>query len=258
MFYIGRMQDSFGFDDAEIGWWRERLGGALGRLAPRRRRGPLSQLIKSLISGRTRDAVSLDAYNRLVRAWPDPARLAAADPQAVERTIAAVTFAEAKAPHLLATLRMIGAERPDYGLEFLAGWPEARALSWLERHPGVGRKVAAATLNASTLAKRVFIVDSHVHRVLRRLGYIGGKATPRAASERVTAAARSLDADGLLELFAGMKRLGQTLCRYEAPDCARCPLAARCRTAAEPRRQIRLSPGGRKDYSIGLPRGTAF
>lgn len=226
------MQQSFGFEDAEIVWWRCQLSSRLGRLVPERRRGPLSQLVKSLISSRTRDAVSLAAYNRLVRIWPHPASLAAASPDEVERAISTVTFAEAKAPHLLATLRMIGEERPDYDLDFLARWPEMRSLVWLERHPGVGRKVAAATLNASTLGKRVFIVDSHVHRVLHRLGYIREKEPPKAASERVTSSARSLDADGLLELFAQMKLLGQTICRFEAPDCARCPLASRCRTAS--------------------------
>jgi endonuclease-3 len=226
------MQDSFGFEDAEIVWWWRQLSRCLGRLVPERRRGPLSQLVKSLISSRTRDGVSLAAYNRLVRIWPDPASLAAASPGAVERAISTVTFAETKAPRLIATLRKIGEERPDYDLDFLVRWPEMRSLIWLERHPGVGRKVAAATLNASTLGKRVFIVDSHVHRVLHRLGYIGEKTAPRIASERITGSARSLDADGLLELFAQMKLLGQTICRFESPACAQCPLAACCRTAS--------------------------
>jgi endonuclease-3 len=223
----------FAFDEAEILWWHDRLCARLGRLVPERRRGPLSQLVKSLISSRTRDAVSLAAYNRLVRAWPDPAALASASPARIQAVISSVTFAEVKAPHLVRTLRMIGEERPGFDLGFLARWPEPRSLLWLERFPGVGRKVAAATLNASTLGKRVFIVDSHVHRVLWRLGYISGKASPRAASERVTASARSLDADGLLELFAQMKLLGQTLCRFAAPDCASCPLAGHCLTAAK-------------------------
>lgn len=105
------------------------------------------------------------------------------------------------------------------------------ALAWLERHPGVGRKVAAATLNASTLKRPVFIVDSHVHRVLWRIGFIGGKASARAASELVTASASSLGADDLLELFAQMKLLGQTICCFDRPHCSICPLMDCCRTA---------------------------
>ncbi|MEI9853028.1 MAG: hypothetical protein WDN24_21710 [Sphingomonas sp.] len=79
-------------------------------LLPRRR--PIGQLVKSLISGRTRDAVSLGAYRRLGKSFGSPARLAAAAPEAVRRTIADVTFAEAKAEWLVAALRRIGRERP--------------------------------------------------------------------------------------------------------------------------------------------------
>jgi endonuclease III len=41
-----------------------------------------------------------------------------------------------------------------------------------------------------------------------------------------------MDADALLELFVQLKLLGQTICRFEAPDCTLCPLAGSCRTAA--------------------------
>lgn len=156
----------------------------------------------------------------------------AADRSEVASVISTVTFAEDKAAHLVEALRMIAAERPDFDLGFLAFVPIGEAIAWLERLPGVGRKVAAATLNASTLKRPVFIVDSHVHRVLVRLGFIGTRALPRSASELVTASARTLTADDLLELFAQMKRLGQTICRFDAPDCRACPLARCCRTAA--------------------------
>lgn len=218
---------------------------------PRRR--PIGQLVKSLISSRTRDAVSLAAYRRLGRRWPNAAQLATAAPAAIESVIADVTFAEKKAEYLPAALRMIERERPDFALDFLERWPIEDALAWLERLPGVGRKVAAATLNASTLRCRVFIVDSHVHRVLQRLGFIGMRATPRTASERMTDAARMLDADGLLALFAHMKLLGQTICRFDAPHCPLCPLAGRCRSAAA----FTASAETRIGVGLGLPRGTA-
>jgi len=226
------MQLSLDFGaSAEIAAWRKPLATCFGRLVDPPRRRPIGQLAKSLISSRTYDHVSEAAYNKLVRRWRSPRRLAAAPTPDVAEAIAAVTFAQDKAAQLIGTLRMIGRECPDYDLDFLGGWPEPEALSWLERHPGVGRKVAAATLNASTLRRRVFIVDSHVHRVLQRIGFIGGKATPKAASERVTATAAGLTADDLLELFAQLKRLGQTRCRFEAPDCSACPLSGCCRTA---------------------------
>ena len=225
------MQDSFDFSAPEIARWRKRLKPHLGRLVDVPRRSPLGQLVKSLISSRTRDAVSLAAFNRILVRWPDPHGLAAASPAAVEREIALVTFPEVKAGHLVETLQMIGSERPDFDLSFLGAMRVDDALAWLERHPGVGRKVAAATLNASTLKRPVFIVDSHVHRVLRQIGFIGEKGSAKAASELITASASTLSADDLLELFAQMKLLGQTVCRFDLPHCSVCPLADCCRTA---------------------------
>jgi len=225
------MQESFGFGAGEIEHWRQQLTPRFGHLVDVPRRTPLGQLVKSLISSRTRDAVSLAAFHRLLVRWPRAQDLATAPPPEVEREIALVTFADVKAEHLVETLRMIAAERPDFDLGFLGAMRVEDALAWLERHPGVGRKVAAATLNASTLKRPVFIVDSHVFRVLQRVGFVGTKATARTASELVTASAASIGADGLLELFAQMKRLGQTICRFDAPHCRACPLADCCRTA---------------------------
>lgn len=225
------MQESLDLEGAVVAGWQRRLRGHFGPLVGPSRRPPLAQLVKLLISSRTRDAVSLAAFHRLLLRWPRPDDLAGASPAAVEREIALVTFAEVKACRLVETLRMIGEERPDFDLAFLGAMRVEDALAWLERHPGVGRKVAAATLNASTLKRSVFIVDSHVHRVLQRIGFVGGKASARIASERVTASARALGAEDLLELFAQMKLLGQTFCRFEEAHCPACPLAGDCRAA---------------------------
>ncbi len=228
------MQESFGFVTCDIARWRQLLTASFGSLSDPPRRQPIGQLVKSLISSRTRDAVSLGAYRRLGRRWPHARELANATPSVIEQAIFDVTFADKKALYLPAALRMIGTEHPDFRLDFLGEIPVDDALAWLECLPGVGRKVAAATLNASTLGRRVFIVDSHVYRVLARLGFIAGTATPRTASERVTASAPFLDADDLLVLFAHMKRLGQTICRFDTPMCAQCPLNGCCRAAASP------------------------
>ncbi|MFN2472732.1 MAG: endonuclease III [Sphingomicrobium sp.] len=185
--------------------------------------------MRSLIGCRTYDVVADPALERLKQCWPHPSLLAGAQPSDVERVIGDVTYAKDKASNLVATLQWIGREQPDYDLSFLRFWPLHQALAWLERLPGVGPKVAAATLNASTLRMRVFIVDSHVHRVLIRFGFIGRNASAEDGRNAVTAAAPSFDADSLLELFAQMKKLGQTFCRPLRPNCPACPLHVRCR-----------------------------
>ncbi|MDB5736906.1 MAG: endonuclease, partial [Sphingomonas bacterium] len=69
------------------------------------RRTPIGQLVKSLISSRTRDAVSLAAYRSLRERFGSAAGIAAAPVAAVETVIARVTFADVKAPRLVETLR---------------------------------------------------------------------------------------------------------------------------------------------------------
>lgn len=221
--------ESFDFAVDDLLFIRAALTHAFGALAPAKRADPVWRMARSLIGCRTYDGVAEPALERLKQCWPHPAMLAAASPVQVHKVISDVTHAEEKARNLVATLQWLGHEHPDYDLSFLRFWLVHQALAWLERFPGVGPKVAAATLNASTLRMRVFIVDSHVHRILVRFGFIGRTASPRIGRDVVTAAATPFDADGLLELFAQMKRLGQTFCRPRKPHCTACPLSDRCR-----------------------------
>jgi endonuclease III len=223
------MQTRFDFcGRSEIGQWRAALEPLLADVEMMPRRKPIGTLVKSLISGRTRDEVSFRAYRRLRERYRSAAGIAAAKPAAVEAVIAEVTFPEAKAEWLVATLQRIGREQPDYCLDFLGGLPLEDALAWLERHPGVGRKVAASTLNASTLDRPVLIVDSHVLRVLRRLGFVAANADARTASEAATAAMPGWSGEEWLRFHIATKRLGQLACHAATPDCGACPLAKDC------------------------------
>ena len=226
------MQESFGFAADDLTFIRGALTRRFGRLAAFERREPVWQLVRSLIGARTYDIIAEPALERLKERWPHPRDLAAAAPADVLRQIHDVTYAEDKAENLVATLRWIGRERPDFDLSFLRQWSVHDALLWLERFPGVADKVAAATLNASTLRMRIFIVDSHVLRILLRFGFIGSRASARHGRDAVTATSGLLSADDLLELFAQMKRLGQDLCRPFSAHCDACPLALRCQKKA--------------------------
>lgn len=224
------MQSAFAFQGGDVGRWFVALGCA-DAPPPMRPRSALGQLIKSMLSGRTRDAVSKAAYDALIARYPTPRRLAGASAAAIAAVVAPVTFAADKAAHIAAALAMIGRERPDFDLEFLAKSPLADALAWLERLPGVGRKVSASALNAGTPAMPVLIVDTHVLRVLQRLGFVGPAADYRAASEAMTAAMPGWSGDDFLLFHLAAKRLGQTVCRWEAPLCGRCPLSGDCPSA---------------------------
>lgn len=224
------MQESFDFAAGgtaqDLAFMRRTLTCFFGPLEHFPRRVPVWQMVRSMLGAQTYDRVAEAAFKTLMWRWPDLAAIAEADAKTVLRYIGDVTHAEPKARHLVETMRRIGRDHPDYDLSFLRDRPVGEALVWLERLPGVGPKVAAATLNASTLAMPVFIVDSHVHRILLRFGLVGRRATAKEARDIVTAA--SSDARVLLDLFVRLKRLGQTVCRPYAAHCGTCPLASRC------------------------------
>lgn len=208
---------------------RRRLAAAQGPVVWGDRLDPLNQFIRSCLGARTYDAVSWRAYYVLAAAWPDWNDMAEAGPEAVLVHIADVTFAEDKARHLVAALRMIRARTGGLSLDFLADWPVEAAHAWLEGLPNVGPKVAAAVLNFSRLNRRSMVVDTHVQRVAGRYGLVAADADiPQAWATLMETLPDDWTAQDLAALHMQMKRLGQTLCRPQGPDCSRCPLVSGC------------------------------
>jgi endonuclease-3 len=224
------MQLNFDFGaSAELAGIRDELRRAFGPYEPAPAHTPVAQLVKSMISSRTYDAVSSVAFGRLISrfpAWPD---LAAASAQAVEAVIFDVRWPDRKAPQLIDVLRILRARHPDYGLEFLGLKSVAEGLAWLEALPGVGRKIAASTLNFSTLQRPALVIDTHVLRVFRRMRLVDLRARAAAAAyDRVMPALSAWSATELQELHVLVKLLGQTFCRDRRPLCERCPMRSRC------------------------------
>lgn len=233
MFWCMAMQMAFRFGAVDdLTWLRDQLRRHFGDAGPILVRAPIGQLVKSLISSRTRDEVSSSAYGRLMESCPEWSALAQARPEDVQATICDVTFPDVKAARLGETLRVIAACRPDFDLTFLGRLTVTRALAWLERLPGVGRKVAASTLNFSTLNMPAFVIDTHILRILRRYGLVGCKADTRTAFAAVMALSDTWSAADLAELHVFLKRLGQTVCRADHACCRDCPLGPRCKAAA--------------------------
>ena len=80
----------------------------------------------------------------------------------------------------------------------------------------------------------MLIVDTHVLRVLRRLGAVPNQADIRAASEAMTAELPEWSGRDFLLLHVVMKRLGQLFCHDATLECRVCPLKTECRSAAGP------------------------
>jgi endonuclease-3 len=229
---------------AELASIRHRLLGLFGPQGDEIRLDPVGQFIRSFLGSQTYDQVSWDAFAALAYHYGSWNRLADASPQDLASRISTVTYFEDKALYLPPALRRIRAYSGALDLAFLRDWPVDMALRWLEISHGVGRKIAAATLNFSSLRKRAFVADTHVIRVLERFGFVKPNADAAIVYDAVMAAAGDFDADDLYELHWLLKYLGQNICSHARADCRACPLETVCMKRIDGKRIKNLALAG--------------
>ncbi len=204
---------------------------------------PLSELVSSLLSHRTKNRDSGRAFRQLRERFPtwEAARDAPVD--AVQDAVSPATWPEQKAPRIQAVLREITARRGgELSLDFLAELPVREARDWLESMPGVGPKTSAATLLFSRLRLPALPVDSHHHRVAARLGLIPASVSVGPAHALLEAQLPpDWDAQQVYDNHEALMLHGQRCCYHQSPECWRCPVLDLC-----PFGQARMAKLGRK------------
>ena len=192
---------------------------------------PLSELISSLLSHRTRNADSGRAFKALRTRYADWAALKDAPREEVEETIRGVTWPEQKAPRLQAVLRAIQERHGTLSLDFLTGMPVSEARAWLESIPGIGPKTSAAVLSFSNLRQAALPVDSHHHRVAQRTGLIAQSMAVGPSHAALSALLPpDWDAQQVYDHHEVMMLHGQRCCFFMNPACARCAVLDLCPT----------------------------
>lgn len=199
---------------------------------------PLSELVSSLLSHRTKNADSARAFRNLTERFADWAAVRNAPTEAVEAAISACTWPEQKAPRIQEALRLITERRGDLSLDFLGEMPVRAARDWLEALPGVGPKTSAAVLSFSQLRRPALAVDSHHHRVAVRLGLIPASLAVGPAHQVLEALLPpDWNAQQVYDHHEVMMLHGQRCCFYQRPACPRCPVLDLC-----PFGQERMNP----------------
>ncbi|MCF4126490.1 endonuclease III domain-containing protein [Methylobacterium sp. SyP6R] len=192
---------------------------------------PVSELISSLLSHRTRNAESGRAFKALRARFDDWDSLIAAPTEEVQALISGVTWPELKAPRIQAVLRAVQERAGSLDLGFLREMPVAEARAWLEAIPGIGPKTSAAVLSFSALRMPALPVDSHHHRVAQRTGLIGPKVDvgPSHAALRAQLPA-DWDAQKLYDNHEVLMLHGQRCCFHRNPACGQCAVLDLCPT----------------------------
>jgi len=198
------------------------LRGCYG-LPRRPRRDPLEVLIRGVLSQNTSDLNSALAHEGLRETFGDWQGVADAPRRAIERAIRPGGLAAQKAACISAILSWLSG-RGGYSLEFLRDMDAADAQKELTSIRGVGIKTARLVLLFG-FGRPVFVVDTHVHRVARRLGLIPDRCTRQRAhlllDDLVPDAAK-------YSAHMNMIRHGRRLCRARGPDCEPCPVRRWC------------------------------
>lgn len=190
---------------------------------------PLSELVSSLLSHRTKNADSARAFKRLKAEFVDWAAVRDAPTEAVEQAIASCTWPEQKAPRLQQVLRCISNQRGELSIDFLADLPIPEARAWLESLPGVGPKTSAAVLLFSSLRRPALPVDSHHHRVAIRLGLIPSNVAVGPSHALLAAQLpANWSAQQVYDNHEVLMLHGQRCCFYGRPQCDRCVVLDLC------------------------------
>lgn len=186
----------------------------------------LGGLIATVLSQHTSDVNSARAYAQLVGTFSDWEAVRDAPVEQVAEAIRSGGLAGIKAERIQHILRELTERQggAKLTLAHLAMLNESEATAYLRSLPGVGPKTAACVLLFS-LGKNAFPVDTHVHRVARRLGLIGPKSSAEAAQEQLEEAVAP---ERRHTLHVNLIRLGREICHARTPECPRCPLRSEC------------------------------
>ncbi len=185
---------------------------------------PLDELVSTILSQNTSDAHRDRAFEQLRRQFPSWEQVRDAPVEQVIEAIRPAGLANQKGPRIQKALRQISAERQELSLDFLADMPLEEARGWLMKMEGVGPKTAAIVLLFS-LGRAAFPVDTHVHRVSRRLGLIG----PQVSAEKAhTLLEEMIPPAEYYALHLNLIRHGRQMCRARNPQCAACVLNDVC------------------------------
>ena len=180
-------------------------------------KSPFLVLISCILSLRTKDETTLPASMRLFARAKTPQEMLKLNVDEIEKLIYPVGFYRTKARTILGICQ-------DLISRFDSKVPDD--IDVLLTLKGVGRKTANLVLTEG-FGKLGVCVDTHVHRISNRLGYVKTKSP----EETEWALREKLPQKFWIEYNALLVTWGQNVCKPISPLCSRCPVNRLCRRA---------------------------
>jgi len=188
---------------------------AVEKISEGQQENPFQVLIATLLSARTQDATTLAASTRLFKAARTPKTMAKLTVRQIEKLIYPVSFYRHKARHVKETCKIL--------VERFGGMVPG-TMEELLTLPGVGRKTANLVLILAFRSRQNICVDTHVHRISNRLGWVRTR-TPE-ETEQALYDATDHRWWPLINLY--LVTWGQNVCRPLYPRCQACAVRPLC------------------------------
>jgi endonuclease-3 len=188
---------------------------AVEKISESSQEDPFQVLIGTLLSARTQDATTAAASARLFAAARTPATMAKLTVRQIEKLIYPVSFYRHKAKHVRETCRILVDK---------FGGRVPQTMDELLTLPGVGRKTANLVLILAFKSVKNICVDTHVHRISNRLGWVR-TSTPD-ETEHALYEATEARWWPIINLY--LVTWGQNVCRPVYPRCSECVISRWC------------------------------
>jgi endonuclease-3 len=188
---------------------------AVEKIAQDQQEDPFQVLIATMLSAQTRDAVTHAASTRLFKVARTPRTMAKLAVGQIQQLIYPVSFYRHKAVHVKQTCEQILSR---FGGRVPSTMEELLTL------PGVGRKTANLVLILAHRSQQNICVDTHVHRISNRMGWVETRTPEETESALYKAAHRKFWP--IINLY--LVTWGQNVCRPVYPLCGSCVVADLC------------------------------
>jgi endonuclease-3 len=184
----------------------------------------LDMLVSVILSQATSDVNSARTFDALKQRFPAWDALLRARASTIADTIRTGGLANQKAAVIKTLLKQIKERNGSLDLSFLRDASAEDAARYLSQFRGIGPKTVACTL-LFACGTEIFPLDTHIFRVLRRVGLIPAKCSDEFAHALMN---RIVPSGKFYSLHVNLIRHGRALCRPRDPLCERCPIVEYC------------------------------
>jgi len=191
---------------------------------PKRLPNPIDTLIATILSQNTNDKNSYQAYLNLKNKFKSWQEVADSPRNKIEQVIRIAGLGKQKSTAIKKFLTPLKKKNAKLYLSHFKKLTNIEILNELTSINGIGVKTASCVLLFS-LDRNVCPVDTHVHRILNRIGIVKTR-TPDKTFEKVN---RILPEGIAHQFHTNLIKLGREICKPAKPLCAVCPLLKLCK-----------------------------